>query len=64
MTRTKVEYKNTAKFVISNSVYVNETTGKEVDAVDLTSSNIAPDATKALKNPNRTCGGYHWQYVE
>ena len=51
VTRTKVEYKNTAKFVISNSVYVNETTGKEVDAVDLTSSNIAPDATKALKNP-------------
>ena len=20
--------------------------------------------TKALKNPNRTCGGYHWQYIE
>jgi hypothetical protein len=20
--------------------------------------------TKAVKNPNRTCGGYHWKYVE
>lgn len=24
----------------------------------------ASSITKALKNPNRTCGGYHWQYVE
>ena len=24
----------------------------------------ASGITKALKNPNRTCGGYHWQYVE
>ena len=29
-------------------------------ALGLDSSSI----TKAVKNPNRTCGGYHWEYIE
>ena len=47
----KVTYTSGSKFVISNSVYKNETTGRMVDAVDLTAANIAPDASTANANP-------------
>ena len=47
----KVTYTSGSKFVISNSVYKNETTGSMVDAVDLTAANIAPDAKTANDNP-------------
>ena len=49
--KPKVTYTSGSKFVISNSVYKNETTGAVVDAVDLTAANIAPDANTANDNP-------------
>lgn len=42
-------------------------TGVEYQGAKWASKEMGIDAsgiTKALKNPNRTCGGYHWQYVE
>lgn len=42
-------------------------TGIEYQGAKWASKEMGIDSsgiTKALKNPNRTCGGYHWQYVE
>ena len=42
-------------------------TGVEYAGAKWAANELALDAstiTKALKNPNRTCGGYHWEYIE
>lgn len=42
-------------------------TGIEYQGAKWASKELSIDSsgiTKALKNLNRTCGGYHWQYVE
>ena len=42
-------------------------TGIEYQGARWASRELGIDAssiTKALKNPNKTCGGYHWQYIE
>lgn len=42
-------------------------TGIEYQGAKWASRELGIDAsgiTKALKNPNKTCGGYHWQYIE
>ena len=42
-------------------------TGKEYDGARWAATELGLDPsgiTKCLKNPNRTCGGCHWEYIE